>query len=118
VLCLMLNSAYQEYAAALIAGIAVNLAYPSIVTMASDRVGPGRQGWLLGTVGSAAAMGWGISSMVCGALGGLGHALPVMLAAALMVGAGLTMAVAGRGFQCHRNIGSPDETLVLEAAEA
>ena len=75
VLCLMLDSAYQEYAAALIAGITVNIAFPSIVTMLSDRVAPERQGWILGMVGSAAAMGWGISSVISGALGGLGHAL-------------------------------------------
>jgi MFS family permease len=84
VLCLLLASAYQEYVAALIAGITVNIAYPSIVTMLSDRVAPERQGWILGMVGSAAAMGWGISSVISGALGGLGAALPVVLAAALM----------------------------------
>jgi phage-related tail protein len=50
-------------------------------------------------VGSAAAMGWGISSVISGALGGLGHALPVMLAAALMAGAALAMTVAGAGWQ-------------------
>jgi MFS family permease len=99
VVCLMLDSAYQEYAAALIAGITVNIAFPSIVTMLSDRVAPERQGWILGMVGSAAAMGWGISSVISGALGGLGHALPVMLAAALMAGAAMAMTVAGAGWQ-------------------
>jgi MFS family permease len=112
VLCLILNSPYQEYAAALIAGIAVNIAYPSIVTMASDRVSPERQGWLLGTVGSAAAMGWGISSLVSGALGGLGHALPVVLAAALMVCAGLAMTVAGKGVRNNGGAGGPDAALL------
>jgi MFS transporter, DHA1 family, tetracycline resistance protein len=99
VVCLMLDSAYQEYAAALIAGITVNIAFPSIVTMLSDRVAPERQGWILGMVGSAAAMGWGISSVISGALGGLGHALPVMLAGALMAGAALAMTVAGAGWE-------------------
>lgn len=97
VLCLVLGSAYQAYAAALIAGITVNIAYPSIVTMLSDRVTPERQGWILGMVGSAAAMGWGISSVISGALGGLGQALPVALAAALMASAALAMTVAGSG---------------------
>ena len=77
----------------------MNIAFPSIVTMLSDRVAPERQGWILGMVGSAAAMGWGISSVISGALGGLGHALPVMLAAALMAGAALAMIVAGAGWQ-------------------
>ncbi|WP_029005875.1 MFS transporter [Azorhizobium doebereinerae] len=95
VLCLMLTSIYQAYAVALIAGITVNVAYPSIVTLLSDRVAAERQGWILGMVGSTAAMGWGISSLVSGALGGLGHALPVMLAAGLMAGAALAMTVAG-----------------------
>jgi MFS family permease len=99
VVCLMLDSAYQEYAVALIAGITVNIAFPSIVTMLSDRVASERQGWILGMVGSAAAMGWGISSVISGALGGLGHALPVMLAAALMAGAALAMTVAGARWQ-------------------
>ncbi len=53
-------------------------------------------------VGSAAAMGWGISSVISGALGGLGHALPVMLAAALMAGAALAMTVAGSGWESAR----------------
>jgi MFS transporter, DHA1 family, tetracycline resistance protein len=96
VVCLVLTSAYYEYVAALVVGIAVNIAYPSIVTMASDRVGADRQGWLLGTVGSAAAMGWAISSLMSGALGGIGHALPIALAALLMGGAAVTMTRAGR----------------------
>jgi MFS family permease len=102
VLCLVLGSAYQEYAAALIAGITVNIAYPSIVTMLSDRVATDRQGWILGMVGSAAAMGWAISSVISGALGGLEHALPVMTAAALMAGAALAMTVAGASWRSAR----------------
>lgn len=99
VLCLVLGSAYQEYAAAFIAGITINIAYPSIVTMLSDRVAADRQGWILGMVGSAAAMGWGISSVISGALGGLEHALPIMMAAVLMTGAALAMTVAGARWQ-------------------
>jgi MFS family permease len=95
VLCLMATSAYQAYAAGLMAGITINIAYPSIVTMLSDRVTPERQGWILGMVGSAAAMGWAISSVVSGGLGGLGHALPIVLAAILMACATLAMTVAG-----------------------
>lgn len=95
VLCLMATSAYQAYAAGLLAGITINIAYPSIVTMLSDRVTPERQGWILGMVGSAAAMGWAISSVVSGGLGGLGHALPIVLAAILMACAALAMTVAG-----------------------
>ena len=55
VLCLVLGSAYQEqeYAAAFIAGVTINIAYPSIMTMLSDRVAADRQGWILGMVGSA-----------------------------------------------------------------
>jgi MFS family permease len=102
VLCLVLGSAYQEYAAALIAGITVNIAYPSIVTMLSDRVATDRQGWILGMVGSAAAMGWAMSSVISGALGGLEHALPVMTAAALMAGAALAMTVAGARWRSAR----------------
>ena len=98
-LCLVLGSAYQEYAAALIAGITINIAYPSILTMLSDRVTPDRQGWILGMVGSGAAMGWTIASVMSGLLGGLGHALPIMLAASLMAGAALAMTVAGAGWQ-------------------
>ncbi|WP_341990678.1 MFS transporter [Azorhizobium sp. AG788] len=96
VVCLIVGSAYQAYAAALIAGITINIAYPSIVTLLSDRVTPERQGWILGMVGSGAALGWGISSLVSGALGGLGQALPVVLAAVLMAAAALAMTVAGR----------------------
>jgi MFS transporter, DHA1 family, tetracycline resistance protein len=99
VLCLVLGSAYQQYAAALIAGITINIAYPSIVTMLSDRVSPQRQGWILGMVGSAAAMGWAVSSVVSGALGGLDQALPVVLAAALMSCTALAMSVAGARWQ-------------------
>ncbi|MBA4788778.1 MAG: MFS transporter [Rhizobiales bacterium] len=95
VLCLVLGTPYLEYGAALMAGITVNVAYPSIVTLLSDRVSAERQGWILGMVGSAAAMGWGISSIVSGAIGGLGHALPVVMAAVLMAGAALAMTVAG-----------------------
>lgn len=95
VLCLMASSAYQAYGAGLLAGITINIAYPSIVTMLSDRVTPERQGWILGMVGSAAAMGWAISSVVSGGLGGLGHALPIVLAAILMTCAALAMTVAG-----------------------
>lgn len=95
VLCLMATSAYQAYGAGLLAGITINIAYPSIVTMLSDRVTPERQGWILGMVGSAAAMGWAISSVVSGGLGGLGHALPIVLAAVLMACAALAMTVAG-----------------------
>ncbi len=98
-LCLVLGSAYQEYAAALIAGITVNIAYPSILTMLSDRVAPDRQGWILGMVGSAAAMGWTVASVVSGMLGGLEHALPIMMAAVLMAGAALAMTVAGSSWQ-------------------
>ena len=98
-LCLVLGSAYQEYAAALIAGITINIAYPSIVTMLSDRVAPDRQGWILGMVGSAAAMGWAIASVISGVLGGLEHAFPIMMAAVLMAGAALAMTVAGASWQ-------------------
>lgn len=104
-LCLALDSPYQEYGAALVAGITINIAYPSILTMLSDRVPPDRQGWILGMVGSAAAMGWTIASVLSGMLGGLGPALPVMLAAALMATAALAMTVAGRGWQKD---GAPD----------
>jgi MFS transporter, DHA1 family, tetracycline resistance protein len=98
--CLILGSAYQEYAAALIAGIRANIAFPSIVTMLSDRVAPERAAGLEPRmVGSAAAMGLGISSVILGALGGLGHALPGMLAAALKAGAPLAMTMAGAGWQ-------------------
>ena len=93
--CLVLVRPYQEYAMALVAGVTVNIAYPSIVTMLSDRVTGERQGWILGMVGSAAAMGWGVSSLLSGALGGLGHALPIVLAAALMAMAALAMLSAG-----------------------
>ena len=99
VLCLMATSAYQAYVAGLMAGITINIAYPSIVTMLSDRVTPERQGWILGMVGSAAAMGWTISSVVSGGLGGLGHALPIVLAAALMACAALAMTMAGAGWR-------------------
>jgi MFS transporter, DHA1 family, tetracycline resistance protein len=44
-------------------------------------------------------MGLGISTVISGALGGLGHALPVMLAAALMAGAALAMTMAVAGWQ-------------------
>jgi len=98
VLCLVLASPLQEYAAALVAGITVNLAYPSIVTMLSDRVPPARQGWILGMVGSAAAMGWGVSSILSGVLGGLGHALPIVLAAVLMAISAVAMTSAGAGW--------------------
>jgi MFS family permease len=98
-LCLVLGSAYQEYAAALIAGITINIAYPSILTMLSDRVAPDRQGWILGMVGSAAAMGWTVASILSGMLGGLEHALPIMMAVVLMVGAALAMTVAGASWQ-------------------
>lgn len=94
-LCLIATSPYQAYAAGLMAGITINIAYPSIVTMLSDRVAPERQGWILGMVGSAAAMGWAISSVVSGGLGGLGHALPIALAAVLMACAALAMTMAG-----------------------
>ena len=97
VLCLLATSALQAYAAGLLAGITINIAYPSTVTMLSDRVPPGRQGWILGMVGSAAAMGWAISSVVSGVLGGLGHALPVGLAAVLMGGAAAVTMVVGAG---------------------
>jgi hypothetical protein len=40
-------------------------------------------------------MGWGVSSLLSGALGGLGHALPIVLAAALMAMAALAMLSAG-----------------------
>jgi MFS transporter, DHA1 family, tetracycline resistance protein len=44
-------------------------------------------------------MGLGISTVISGALGGLGHKLPVMLAAALMAGAALAMTMAVAGWQ-------------------
>jgi hypothetical protein len=53
-------------------------------------------------VGSAAAMGWAMSSVISGALGGLEHALPVMTAAALMAGAALAMTVAGARWRSAR----------------
>ncbi|MCF8532384.1 MAG: MFS transporter [Reyranella sp.] len=103
--CLVLVHPYQEYMMALVAGITVNIAYPSIVTMLSDRVTGERQGWILGMVGSAAALGWGVSSLLSGALGGLGHALPVVLAAALMSMAALAMMSAGsRGADAAENV--------------
>ena len=108
VLCLIATSAVQAYAAGLFAGITINIAYPSIVTMLSDRVPPERQGWILGMVGSAAAMGWAISSVVSGALGGLGHALPIGLAAVLMGGAAVGMMVAG-GMDFRRVHGNANE---------
>ena len=82
-----------------------NHTYPSIVTMLSDRVMGERQGWILGMVGSAAAMGWGVSSLLSGALGGLGHALPVVAAAALMGMAALAMMSAGsRGSDAAKSV--------------
>ncbi len=85
VVCLIVTDSYQAYAAALIAGVTINVAFPSIVTMLSDRVANDRQGWILGMVGSAAALGWGISSLASGVIGGWGHDLPVVLAAVLMM---------------------------------
>lgn len=72
------------YATALVAGIAVNIAFPAIVTMASDRVPDDRQGWVMGMTGSAGALGWAISSLLSGIIGGFGHQLPVILAAVVM----------------------------------
>lgn len=102
VLCVLLGSAYEQYIAALLAGITINIGYPSIVTMLSNRVAAERQGWLMGLVGSSAAMGWGISSTISGALGGLEHALPVLLATALMAGAALGMTTAGTGWRSEQ----------------
>ena len=65
-------------------GVTVNVAYPSIVTMLSDRVSGDQQGWILGMVGSAVALGWAISSLISGAIGGWGHSLPIVLAGAVM----------------------------------
>lgn len=82
--CLLVVRPYEAYAVALIAGVTINVAFPSIMAMLSDRAADDRQGWILGMVGSAAALGWGIASLVSGAIGGWDHALPVALAAALM----------------------------------
>lgn len=84
-LCLLVATPYQAYLTALVAGITINVAFPSIVTLLSDRVSGDRQGWILGMVGSAAALGWGVASLLSGAIGGWGHDLPVGLAAALML---------------------------------
>lgn len=93
VACLKLTTPGAEYAAALVAGISVNLAFPSIVTMLSSRVETERQGWILGMVGSCCAAGWCISSLLSGFLGGFGHELPVALAAVLMGLSAVAMAL-------------------------
>ncbi len=84
VACLLAIHPYQAYLAALVTGVTVNVAYPSIVTMLSDRVAADQQGWILGMVGSAVALGWGISSLISGTIGGFGHTLPIVLAGAVM----------------------------------
>lgn len=93
---LVVKTPYAAYATALLAGITINVAYPSIIAMLSDRVADDRQGWMLGMTGSAGAMGWGVASLVSGAIGGFGHALPVGLAAVVMGLTALATAVAAR----------------------
>lgn len=77
-----------------VAGMSSNVAYPSIVTMLSDRVAASTQSCLMGCWGRPKRWA-GISAAASGALGGLKHALPVLLGAALIAGAALAMTVAG-----------------------
>jgi DHA1 family tetracycline resistance protein-like MFS transporter len=93
VICLMAIHPYQAYLAALVTGVTVNVAYPSIVTMLSDRVAADQQGWILGMVGSAVALGWAISSLISGAIGGWGHSLPIVLAGVVMASSALAAVV-------------------------
>lgn len=95
-LVLLARTPELAYATALLAGITVNIAWPSIVGMLTDRVAADRQGWLMGMTGSAGAMGWAVASLLSGAIGGFGHALPVMLAAVVMASTAFATAIATR----------------------
>lgn len=88
----LLYGPYDEDILAVLCGTAVSVAYAGIVMVFSDVAGKARQGWILGMVGSTAALAWFIASMVAGVLNDFYPMQPMLFAAALMAASAVAMA--------------------------
>jgi MFS family permease len=88
-------AAPSEYAVAIVSGATVSIAFASFVTMLSNAVPADRQGWVLGIVGSTAALSWGIASGLAGVLNGFSPAWPILLSTILMALSALGMVLYG-----------------------
>lgn len=95
---LLLDKLNVALVAVLFVGIAIALAYSTIITMFSNQVGENEQGWVMGVTGSIMALCFGITSLLTGLVAQYGANLPIALAAAGLSISGLLM-----GFYRPRN---------------
>jgi MFS family permease len=70
-------------------GCVVSVAYGAIINLFSDSVEQEKQGWALGITISVTAIGFGVISVVSGAISSLHYSAPIVLSVFLMIGSGL-----------------------------
>ena len=70
-------------------GCMVSVAYGAIINLFSDAVEEEKQGWALGITISVTAIGFGVISVVSGAISSLHYAAPVVMAVFLMIASGI-----------------------------
>ena len=95
-LTLLVNQEWVAWAAALMIGMSLSVAYSVLLTIFSNQVDQNEQGWVMGVTGSVMALCFGLTSIFTGLIAQVGAVLPMILAIIGLAGsAGILIMIRG-----------------------